>query len=124
MNNMIRQIILVSIILAIGISIGWLGFMLGGDVAGNCKILYLSRSELLEYEKVRINKTQDQHLFLGRLDEAIKLTYQEAMRMGDKKHKVIIVDNNLLQGADASSISKQVHESVIEKLKEQIGAGK
>lgn len=115
---MIRKPALLLILLFIGISFGWLGFLLYGDISGNCKILYLSKAEILELERSRVEKMQDNRLFLGKIDDAIRLIYEEAMNMENKKSKVIIVDNKLLHPLNARSISSKVHEIVIDKLKE------
>ena len=63
-----KQIVILLMAMILGVSIGWLGFLLFGDLATNTKIVYVSQKEILKLEKARIaaevestNKQQQKH---------------------------------------------------------------
>ena len=113
----IRSIVLLLCIIATSVSLGWLGFVLYGNAADLVVIEYISKSEILELEKQRVASGREEHLFLGRTDDALALMVKYAKLAQDNNTKVIFVDETL-QSDSATSISKHIHKAVIEKLKE------
>lgn len=111
-----QQILVLIITLTIGMATGWLGFIIFGDMAGNCKVLYVSQAEISELEKDRMEKEKSQNMFYGQIDKAIEYIQEETARYRDKRHKVILTtDKN--PGGDVESISRKVYKRVIGRLK-------
>ena len=117
-----RQVLVLLMIVILGALVGWLGFLLFGDLAGSSKILYVSQKEILKLEKERIHQEsvheqqKQQNLFFGQINQAIELIKSEAQQYKDKRTKIIFVTDELITGEDVMSISRQVHEGVIEYL--------
>lgn len=106
--------LLMSMIL--GITIGWLGFLLFGDLAAGSKVTYVSQKEILRLEKARVHKLQEKTLFFGKINQAIELINSEARKYKGKRSKVIFTSEEFITGEGVVSISKQVHSRVIENL--------
>lgn len=119
-ENYKRQILLLLITLFIGLGLGWLSFLLFGDQASNCKILYVSQFEILRFEKERIDKAKDYNLFYGQIDKAIEYIRDEASKHRDKKHKVILTNDEHLSGEGVESISYKVYRGVIKRFKNDL----
>ena len=100
----------------LGISIGWLGFLLFGDLAGGSKITYVSQKEILRLEKARINNLKEPSLFFGQINQAIELIKSETQKYKNRRNKVIFTSEEFITGEGVISISKQVHSRVIENL--------
>ena len=124
------HILPVALLLVIGISIGWLGFVLLGDFAGNTSIAYVSKKEVLKLEKERIEhlknedkeiKDSEKSIFYGHTNEALTLIEQTAKSFEDKTTKVIFVSDEFVQGVGVNSISKTVYERVIEQVSSNKG---
>lgn len=123
-----KQILALLMSMILGISIGWLGFLLFGDLATNSKVFYVSQKEILNLEKERLrlevttNKEQkQQNLFFGQINQAIELIKSEAKKYQDKRIRVIFVANKFIAGEGVTSISRQVHIGVIEHLVKSVG---
>lgn len=85
------------------------------------QIHYVSQNEILDLEKIRISKINDndeKQLFLGRSERAANLIENVAMNYEGKERRVVFSENKVY-GRNVKSISKEVYEEVIEKLKEQ-----
>lgn len=118
-----KQILALLMSMILGISIGWLGFLLFGDLATNSKVFYVSQKEILNLEKERLrlevttNKEQkQQNLFFGQINQAIELIKSEAKKYQDKRIRVIFIADKFIAGEGVMSISRQVHRRVIENL--------
>ncbi|WP_375319166.1 hypothetical protein [Candidatus Tisiphia endosymbiont of Oplodontha viridula] len=112
-----KQILVLLMFTILGISIGWLGFLLFGDIGDQCKIIYVSQKEILRLEKERISQQpKEKNLFFGKINQAIELINSEAQKYKDKRSKVIFVIDNFITGEGTLSISKQVHQNVIDNL--------
>lgn len=83
------------------------------------QILYVSRSEIMDLEKARVEQIQDSEgrMFFGEINKAISLIRNEAMKREDKYHRVIFVGDNYVEGRNTKSISKEVYEKVMHRLK-------
>ena len=123
-----RQVLALLMSMVLGVSIGWLGFLLFGDLAANSKVLYISQKEILNLEKERLRlevttneKQKQQNLFFGQINQAIELIKLEAQKYQDKRTKVIFAADKFIAGEGVMSISRQVHKEVIEHLVKSIG---
>jgi|GEM_PF-2887721 len=138
-----KQVLILLMIIIVGAGVGWLGFLLFGDIATNTRILYLSQEEILKLEKDRVNrhslvvtakdgsnsnknhsdnKYAETNLFFGQIDLAIELIKSEALKYQDKRDKVIFITSGFITGEDVTSISTPVHLSVIERLAKIAGS--
>ena len=119
-NNPSKRQVLVLLMAAIlGVAVGWLGFLLFGDLAAGSKIMYVSQNEILKLEKERMRQEsahEQQNLFFGQINQAISLIKSEAQKYQDKRTRVIFVADEFIAGEGVMSISRQVHAGVIEHL--------
>jgi hypothetical protein len=126
-----KQIVVLLVSILLGVGIGWLGFLLFGDIGNQCKIMYVSQKEILKLEKERVSKelkeakinqqqknqqTKESNLFFGQINQAIELINEEAQKYKDKRTKVIFAADEFITGEEVISISRQVHQNVIENL--------
>lgn len=83
------------------------------------QILYVSRSEIMDLEKARLEQEQDAEgkMFFGEINKAIRLIRNEAMKHEDNYHCIIFVGDNYVEGRNTHSISKEVYEKVMHRLK-------
>ncbi|WP_425363579.1 hypothetical protein [Candidatus Tisiphia endosymbiont of Hybos culiciformis] len=117
-----KQIVVLLMFTILGVSIGWLGFLLFGDIGNQCKIIYVSQKEILRLEKERINQQpKEKNLFFGKTNQAIELINSEAQKYKNKRSKVIFIVDNFITGEGTLSISKQVHQNVIDNLAKLLG---
>lgn len=100
----------------LGITIGWLGFLLFGDLAAGSKITYVSQKEILQLEKARVKNLKEPSLFFGQINQAIELIKSEAQKYKSKRSKVIFTSDEFITGEGVVSISRKVHSRVIENL--------
>lgn len=82
------------------------------------RILYVSRSEIMELEKARVKQSQDPagRMFFGEINKAIRLIRNEAMKHEDNYHRIIFVGDNYVEGKNTRSISKIVYAKVMNQL--------
>lgn len=111
-----QQILVLIITLTIGMATGWLSFLIFGDMAGNCKVLYVSQAEISELEKARMEREKSQSMFYGQIDKTIEYIQEETARYRDKRHKVILTTDKH-PGGGVESISREVYKGVINRLK-------
>lgn len=117
-----KQIVVLLMFTILGVSMGWLGFLLFGDIGNQCKIIYVSQKEILRLEKERINEQpKEKNLFFGKINQAIELINSEAQKYKDKRSKVVFVVGDFITGEGTASISKQVHQNIIEHLTKLLG---
>ncbi len=83
------------------------------------QILYVSRSEIMELEKARVEQSQDSEgrMFFGEINKAIRLIREEAMKHENNYNRVIFVGDNYVEGRNTHSISKEIYEKVMHRLK-------
>lgn len=112
----IRQSLALFMSMILGITIGWLGFLLFGDLAGGSKVMYVSQKEILKLEKARVKNLKEPSLFFGQINQAIELIKTEAQKHKGKRSKVIFTSDEFITGEGVVSISKRVHSRVIENL--------
>ncbi|PCI01064.1 MAG: hypothetical protein COB76_02180 [Alphaproteobacteria bacterium] len=84
----------------------------------NMKIMYISQSEILALEKERISvqSANTRQLFFGKPKEAITHIEQIQKSM-TKNGTIILLADRKIYGNNVTSVSKQVHEKMIEMLK-------
>ncbi|WP_341761821.1 hypothetical protein [Candidatus Tisiphia endosymbiont of Thecophora atra] len=126
-----KQIVVLLVSILLGVGIGWLGFLLFGDIGNQCKIMYVSQKEILKLEKERVSKEleeakinqqkekqqpKESNLFFGQINQAIELINEETQKYKDKRTKVIFAADEFITGEGVISISRQVHQNVIENL--------
>lgn len=84
------------------------------------KIYYVAQNEILDLEKIRISKinaNDDKQLFLGRSERAADLIEEVAKKYEGKDSRVIFSENKVY-GKGVKSISNDVYEEVIDKIKD------
>lgn len=119
-GNNIASLLVLSLIFLLGIGLGWLSFLLFGDMAANSRVLYVSQKEILQLEKERIAGTEEESLFFGKISQALGEMQVLAKNYQNRRSKVIFVADEFVTGDNVHSISKQVHRQVIDKLKTSI----
>lgn len=84
----------------------------------NIKISYISHSELVELERIRIKNlpSEKKQFFLGRPEEAVKLISM-AKQKRESNHSIILISKKEIVGKNVKSISKEVHNEIIDSLK-------
>ena len=81
-------------------------------------ISYISQSELMELEKVRL-QAQDlpnRQLFLGQPEKAIRLI-EELQAKRTNNHNIVLISEKTIYGKGLKSISVQVHSEILNSLK-------
>jgi len=104
--------IIVIIALIFGIAVG--RYILPKPVV----ISYISQQELLDLEKVRIQKQglENRDLFLGKPERAIGLIkHQQKAR--NSKNNIVLLSERAIFGSNVKSISAKVHKAIIRNLK-------
>ena len=110
------------IILLLGVALGWLGFLLVGDLAGNTKVVYVSQKEILRLEKERLARLAVKEqgkagaMFFGRINQALALTQKIAERYQNNSTKLVFVTEQFVKGVNTESISDLVYQEVITTL--------
>jgi len=97
-------------------------FFFAGDMyrSNNVQIKYISQSEILKLEQDRLSaqNLKDRQLFFGKPEQAIKHIEQIQKDMS-KKRTIILLADSKIYGNNVSSISKEVHEKIINRLREE-----
>jgi hypothetical protein len=105
-----------------GIAIGYCFCRNYANVAKNYQIKYIAESEIIEFEKARLKdegiNPEEQNLFFGNIDRAVELTMKIASSKNNNDTRVIFSLSPLF-ASGVESISKVVHEEVIEELKRE-----
>jgi hypothetical protein len=81
-------------------------------------ISYISQSELMELEKVRL-QAQDlpnRQLFLGQPEKAIRLI-EELQAKRTNNHNIVLISEKAIYGKRIKSISQEVHSEILNNLK-------
>lgn len=115
----VTMIAILLLIFLIGYCCGHLGSSIFDNPLEKIQILYVSRSEIMDLEKARLEQSHDPEgrMFFGEINKAISLIREEAMKHEDKYHRVIFVGDNYVEGSNTKSISKIVYEKVMNQLK-------
>jgi hypothetical protein len=105
------------LLLVIGFALGWLGFLMFGDIAGSCRVVVVSKSAILEFERERV-KLEDgsydaKSLFFGNQREFIDLVARYAGSYKDKKTKVVLVSDETGNVLGAENITAEIYYSVV-----------
>lgn len=106
--------------LAITIIFSVICFYLGGVYrSNNLRFEYISQGKILALEKARVStqNIKDRQLFFGKPEEAIKHIEQIQKDM-TKNGVIILLTDSKIYGSNVSSISKEVHLQIIERLSE------
>lgn len=112
-NNRVKIIVIIAILIIIGIS-----FISSNRYwRKHLQILYISQAEILALEKARIKDEKDKQLFFGRPEDAVKYIEKEQDNMIKNGDLVLLTDSKIY-GSNVRSISRQVHEEIINKLAE------
>lgn len=102
----------ISIILAV------IFFYLGGIYrSNNQQIQYISQGEILALEKERVStqNIKDRQLFFGKPEDAINHIEQIQKEM-KKNGIIILLTDSKIYGNNVDSISKEVHQKLIDRL--------
>lgn len=82
-----------------------------------CKIEYISRDEILAFERARVARTKEQKLFFGKARDAIGLIEKLARLKSNSGRNVIFTKSAFVRGKGVSSISAEIHSEVVQSLK-------
>lgn len=114
----ITVITILFLIFLIGYCCGHICSRIFDNPIEEMQTLYVSRSEIMDLEKARVEQSQDSEdrMFFGKINKAISLIREESMKHEDKYNRVIFVGDNYVEGRNTKSISKIVYEKVIHQL--------
>lgn len=112
------MVTIVLLIFLIGCCCGHLGSQMLSNYQDKMQILYVSRSEIMDLEKARLEQEQDPEgrMFFGKINKAIDLIRKEALNYEDDYHRLIFVGDNYVEGKNTRSISKIVYAKVMNQL--------
>lgn len=121
------RIIIATLFIGVGFASGWLSFLMFGDIAGNCRVMFVSKETIIKAEEDRVhtgmredaNNQEANSMFFGRVNEALGLIERVARTFEDRRTKVLFVNNDsgsVRGGQEASDI---VHARVIKALTKQ-----
>ncbi len=101
----------------IGGVISWLVTSKFVNIAQQCKIVYVSQDEIIELENNRIKQEllEKRQMFFGEVTEALNLVTKLPKSYRNRTTKVVY-SMGLVSGNNVRSISKEVHQQVIEEL--------
>lgn len=117
MQKTCQSISVAKYVLAI-IIITIIGFYAGGLYKSrNIQISYISQGEILALEKERVStqNIKDRQLFFGKPENAIKHIEQIQQDMSQNGVIILLTDSKIY-GSKITSISKEVHLQIIERL--------
>ncbi|XVN41214.1 MAG: hypothetical protein RCO49_01020 [Rickettsia endosymbiont of Argas persicus] len=94
----VTMIAIVLLIFLIGCCCGHLGSRMFVHYQDKMQILYVSRSEIMDLEKARIEQEQDPEgrMFFGEINKAIDLIRKEALNYEDDYHHLICRSQDLI----------------------------
>ena len=104
--------------LSISIILAVICFYLGGVYrSNNLRFEYISQGEILALEKERVQSQniKDRQLFFGKPDEAIK-HIEQIQKDLSKNGVIILLTDSKIYGNNVTSVSKEVHQLIIERL--------
>jgi len=109
---------LILLMFGAGIGVSLMFNML--PIAANCNIIYVAQDEIMAFEQARIESDQlaDQQLFYGEIEQAVKLATELPKQYQNRDTK-LVYSMNSVSGDNVKSISKEIHQAIIARLKEQ-----
>lgn len=121
------RLIIGILLVGVGFSSGWLSFLMFGDIAGNCRVLFVSKEAIIKAEEGRVQDGIKQDpanrvansMFFGRVNEALGLIERAAMSFEDRRTKVLFVNNDSGAVRGGQAASDVVHARVIKALTKQ-----
>ena len=86
----------------------------------NMQISYISQGEILALEKERLSNQniKDRQLFFGKPEKAIEHIEQIQKDMRRENGGNILLTDSKIYGSNVTSVSKEVHLQIIERLSE------
>ena len=101
---------------------GIIAFFIGILVPKQVKVSYISRSEILEFEKQRIEKEalEDKQLFFGMPDEAVRII-EEYRNKHSGTYKIVLITDGGVYGDQVRSMSKEVYGEIKTELERKRG---
>lgn len=123
----IGMMIIAILLIGVGFGFGWLGFLMFGDIAGNCEVVFVSKEAIILAEEQRVgarlkedpNNTQANSMFFGKVNEALGLIERVAKSFEDRRTKVLFVSSNSGRVGGGQAVSDIVHAKVISVLSKQ-----
>lgn len=127
-SNSCKVVLLLVIFVSvtIGMVLGYLAFYKFGSIAKLCKIEYISQDELITLEQKRIGQgvsEVEKELFFGKMASATEIISKlvTAKRVSKEyRDTKLLLSYGPIQGNSVKSISSEVHEFVIDKLRSEI----
>ena len=120
LNKRLRYLPVVVVVL-IGVLLFILISLFKDDNIMHLKIYYVSQKEIMDLEKNRIGTITDnsrKQLFFSHPEKAADLIEETAIKY-EGKESIVIFSEDKVYGRNVKSISEEVYEEVIDKLKEQ-----
>ncbi len=120
-NQNTKLAIIAVLILILGFLGGWLGFLLFGDIAGSCRVLYISDQAIIKAEEERISnykgsKSSKEKMFFGKTDEAFAIMRKTAKALENRRTKVLFISSSTGSVLGGVAISDLVYKEVIRML--------
>jgi len=120
-----QNLVLISILLlAIGFLAGWLGFLMFGNIAKNCQVVFVSKEAIIKAEEERVkgalikgNGNSDESMFFGKSARALELMQQIAKSYEDRRTKVLFLGSDSGVVRNGVPISSIVHAEMVRVLK-------
>lgn len=78
-------------------------------------IVYVSRDEIVDFERKRIKEASEENLFYGKIDDAISLVQKISANQGNNR-TIVIYSMSPVFTKGVESISLNVHREVIDEL--------
>ena len=103
------------LILIIGFFLGFLSFLLFGNIAGNCRVVFVTTEALVSLEKRRIAGSTDP-LFFGKPEAAIQLMTKYLSRFENKRTKVLFVSSETGVVKGGIDISPLIYDAVMQEM--------
>lgn len=120
LNKRIQYLPIVVVVLVGGLLFKLIS-VFENDNIKNLKIYYVSQKEIMDYEANRIGLISDSNqkqLFFSHPERAADLIEETAIKY-EGNESIVIFSEDKVYGRNVQSISKQVYEEVIDKLKKQ-----
>lgn len=120
-----QNLILIAILLlAIGFLAGWLGFLMFGNIAKHCRVVFVSKEAIIKAEEERVkaalkdeaNNDAAKSIFFGRTSEALSYIERITNSYSDRRTKVLFISNDSGLVRNGYGVSGVIHEEVIRVL--------
>ena len=124
-NVNMRLISIGVLIFVIGMMSGWLAFLFFGDMAKSVQVVFVSEEALTSLEEQRIknlsssqeaSSSNDQSIFFGKPDLAIKKMEQFAKSFENRRTKVLFVSKKTGLARNGVEVSNIVHKKLVKIL--------